>query len=100
MKLFQCVENEDPAIFEVYKRIDWHFSGEGNLEKFDARFYRDDPLLDELKRLISGLILVQPVMRMKLEQAKEKLKQFESQDEWTEFNNFLLLKKRFRIEID
>ena len=87
-------------MFEVYKRIDWHFSGESNLEKFDARFNRDDPLLDELNRLISELTLVQPVMRMKLEQAKEKLRQFESQDEWTKFNDFVLLKKRFRIQID
>ena len=94
------MKNEDPAVFEVYKRIEWHFSGECSLEKFDETFNRDDLLLDELKKLISELTLVQPIMRMKLEQAKEKLIKFESQDELKKYDDFLLLKKRFRIEID
>ena len=100
LKLTERVKNEDPAMFEVYKRIDCHFSGESNLDNFDERFNRDDSLLEELKKLISELTLVQPVMRLKLEQAKEKLIKFESQDEWTKFDNFLLLKERFRIQID
>ena len=102
--LIKCVENEDPAMFEVYKRIEWHlygdFNGDRSLDKFDERFKRDDPLLDELKKLISELTLVQPDKRMKLEKAKEKLIEFESQDEWTKFDDFLLLKKRFRIYIN
>ena len=88
-------------MFEVYKRIEWHlygdFNGDRSLDKFDERFKRDDLLLDGLKKLISELTLVQPVMRMKLDQAKEKLMEFESKDEWTKLNNFLLLKKRFRV---
>jgi len=100
VELIECVKNEDPAMFEVYKRIAWHFNGDGSLEKFDERFNRDDLLLDELKKLISELTLIEPVMRMKLEQAKEKLIEFESQDEWTKFDNFLLLEKRFRIDIN
>ena len=54
-----------------------------------------------MKKLISELTLVQPDKRMKLDKAKEKLIEFESQDEWTKFDNFLLLNsKRFRIDIN
>ena len=101
----KCCENEDPVMFEVYKRIEWHCTQihEYSDEKFYERFNRHDSLFDKMKKLISELTLVQPDKRMKLEKAKEKLKlikekliEFESQDESNNFD-FLLLKKRFRI---
>ena len=93
----KCCENEDPAMFEVYKRIEWHCTQihEYSDEKFYERFNRHDSLFDEMKKLISELTLVQPDKRMKLEKAKEKLIEFESQDELNNFD-FLLLKKRFQ----
>ena len=94
----KCCENEDPAMFEVYKRIEWHCTQTGDYspEKFDERFNRHDSLFVEIKKLISELTLVQPDKRMKLEKAKEKLMEFESQDELNNFD-FLLLKKRFHF---
>ena len=102
----KCCENEDPAMFEVYKRIEWHCTqiDDYSQEKFDDRFNRHDSLFVEIKKLISELTLVQPDKRMKLEKAEEKLKliekelkliEFESQDELNDFD-FLLLKKRFQ----
>ena len=88
----ECCEKEEPAMFEVYKRIEWHCTQtcDYSQEKFD------DSLFDEMKKLISELTLVQPDKRMKLEKAKEKLIEFESQDELNNFD-FLLLKKRFHF---
>ena len=96
----KCCENEDPAMFEVYKRIEWHCTqiDEYSDEKFYERFNRHDSLFDEMKKLISELTLVQPEKRMKLEKAKEKLIEFESQDELNNFD-FLLLKKRFNCHL-
>ena len=96
----KCCENEDPAMFEVYKRIEWHCTqiDEYSDEKFYERFNRHDPLFAEMKKLISELTLVQPEKRMKLEKAKEKLIEFESQDELNNFD-FLLLKKRFNCHL-
>ena len=98
----EYVRNEDPAMFEVYKRIEWHCTeiADYSDKKFDERFNRHNSLFDEIKKLISGLTLVQPDKRMKLEKAKkilkEKLKKFESQEELNYFD-FLLLKKRFHF---
>ena len=94
----ECCENEDPAMFEVYKRIEWYCTPihEYSDEKFYKRFNRHDSLFDEMKKLISELTLVQPDKRMKLDKAKEKLIEFELQDELNNFD-FLLLKKRFNF---
>ena len=105
----KCCENEDPAMFEVYKRIEWHCTQihEYSDEKFYEIFNRHDSLFDKMKKLISELTLVQPDKRMKLEKAEEKLKliekelkliEFESQAESNNFD-FLLLKKRFNCHL-
>ena len=87
-------------MFEVYKRIEWHYAPIGSLDNFDKRFERDDSLFDKIKNIIKALVLVQPEKRMKLGDAKEKLDEFESnslsEDDLQHFNNFLLLKERFR----
>ena len=99
-KLIECVESEDPAMFEVYKRIEWHYAPIDSLDNFDKRFERDDSLFNEIKNLITELVLVQPEKRMKLHKAKAKLDEFESNslsEEYLQhFNNFLLLKESFR----
>ena len=89
-------------MFEVYKRIEWHYDPncDDSPNNFNKKFERDDFLFNEIKSIITELVLVKPEMRMKLYRANERLKELESKslfkNESQYFNDFLLLKERFR----
>ena len=100
LKLIQCVNRKDPAMFEVYKRIGWHHvlapysKTNQTIEKnIDQMYEPDEELFQKIKTIISKLVVVKPADRMKLKEARDQLMALDNV--LKEFNDFLLLKKRF-----
>ena len=79
--------NENP-MFEVYKQMASIFNVNLEHVKFDLELFK------KLKEIITKLVLVKPESRMKLEEARQKLKeldQFTTNEDGSKINNFLLL---------
>ena len=99
-ELTECVQSDDPVMFEVYKKIGLHYAKlgrDGSLKYYDEMFKPDEFLYDEIKQIIPKLVLVDPVKRMNLKKAKEILSAMDSKVQ--NLNDFLLLKKSFRSHV-
>ena len=96
-QLIKCVESKNPAMFEVYKRIGWHDALNRNVtspEDLDKMFELDEKLFDEMKDIITKLVVAKPADRMKLKETREKLVALNSNDVLDKIDDFLLLKRR------
>ena len=84
-------------MFEVYKRIGWHDALNRSLtsaEDLDKMFELDEKLFDEMKDIITKLVVAKPADRMKLKETREKLVALNSKDVLDKIDDFLLLKRR------
>ena len=96
-QLLECVESQNPAMFEVYKRIGWHDALNRNLtnpEDLDKMFKLDEKLFEKMKDIISKLVVAKPADRMKLKETREKLVELNSMGVLDAIDDFLLLKQR------
>ena len=99
-KLKECVERKDenPSMFEVYRRIGLHHDliiNDTSATNIDNKYEADEKLFNKIKEIISELLVVEPANRMKLKSARDKLTELDSKDVLQRVNDFLLLKKRF-----
>ena len=84
-------------MFEVYKRIGWHDALKGNVtspEDLDKMFKLDENLFDDMKDIITKLVVAKPADRMKLKETREKLVALNSMGVLDKIDDFLLLKRR------
>ena len=104
LELKKYVEKRDgnPEMFEVYKRIGWHhalINNDTSGQNIDEKYEPDEKLFAKIKEIISKLVVVKPAHRMKLKLARDKLMTLDAKNVLPRVNDFLLLKKRFRIVI-
>ena len=76
--------NENP-MFDVYQKMASFFNVDLTFAELDLELFK------KLKYMITRLVLVKPKDRMKLEEAKEKLKELEDFMKTKKIKNFLLL---------
>ena len=85
--------NENP-MFEVYRKMASLFNVDLTFAELDLELFK------KLKYMITELVLVKPEDRMKLEEAKNKLKELEDFTKTKDIRNFLLLNHFLQIHDD
>ena len=85
--------NENP-MFEVYRKLASLFNVDLTFAELDFELFK------KLKYMITELVLVEPEDRMKLEEAKNKLKELEDFTKTKSIRNFLLLNHFLLIHDD
>ena len=85
--------NENP-MFEVYRKMASLFNVDLTFAELDLELFK------KLKYMITELVPVKPEDRMKLEEAKNKLKELEDFTKTKDIRNFLLLNHFLQIHDD